>query len=115
LNIADNNGARKIMCIRVLGAINHKCAHIGNVIIAIIKEEVPNMPLEKSEVVRAIVMCTCKEFERDNGMMIRSDDNATIVIDQEGNPKGTRVFGPVAQELRQLNFTKIVSLAPEVL
>jgi large subunit ribosomal protein L14 len=115
LNIADNSGARKIMCIRVLGASNRKCAHIGDVIIAIIKEAVPNMPLEKSEVVRAVVIRTCKEFERDNGMMIRSDDNAAVVIDQEGNPKGTRVFGPVAQELRQLNFTKIVSLAPEVL
>jgi len=115
LNIADNSGARKIMCIRVLGASNRKCAHIGVVIIAIIKEAVPNMPLEKSEVVRAVVIRTCKEFERDNGMMIRSDDNAAVVIDQEGNPKGTRVFGPVAQELRQLNFTKIVSLAPEVL
>ena len=115
LNIADNSGARKIMCIRVLGASNRKYAHIGDVIIAIIKEAVPNMPLEKSEVVRAVVIRTCKEFERDNGMMIRSDDNAAVVIDQEGNPKGTRVFGPVAQELRQLNFTKIVSLAPEVL
>ena len=73
------------------------------------------MPLEKSEVVRAVVIRTCKELERDNGMMIRSDDNAAVVIDQEGNPKGTRVFGPVAQELRKLNFTKIVSLAPEVL
>nr|YP_004891445.1 ribosomal protein L14 [Pseudotsuga sinensis var. wilsoniana]YP_010184937.1 ribosomal protein L14 [Pseudotsuga brevifolia]YP_010204483.1 ribosomal protein L14 [Pseudotsuga sinensis]AET46404.1 ribosomal protein L14 [Pseudotsuga menziesii var. menziesii]AXQ02088.1 ribosomal protein L14 [Pseudotsuga menziesii var. glauca]AXQ02162.1 ribosomal protein L14 [Pseudotsuga macrocarpa]QVH34616.1 ribosomal protein L14 [Pseudotsuga brevifolia]UAV84908.1 ribosomal protein L14 [Pseudotsuga sinensis] len=115
LNIADNSGARKIMCIRVLGASNRKYAHIGDVIIAIIKEAVPNMPLEKSEVVRAVVIRTCKELERDNGMMIRSDDNAAVVIDQEGNPKGTRVFGPVAQELRQLNFTKIVSLAPEVL
>nr|YP_009132493.1 ribosomal protein L14 [Abies koreana]YP_009388126.1 ribosomal protein L14 [Abies sibirica]YP_009522044.1 ribosomal protein L14 [Abies concolor]YP_009522112.1 ribosomal protein L14 [Abies religiosa]YP_009575881.1 ribosomal protein L14 [Abies chensiensis]YP_009642594.1 ribosomal protein L14 [Abies alba]YP_009653110.1 ribosomal protein L14 [Abies fargesii]YP_009653184.1 ribosomal protein L14 [Abies kawakamii]YP_009653258.1 ribosomal protein L14 [Abies fanjingshanensis]YP_009653332.1 riboso len=115
LNIADNSGARKIMCIRVLGASNRKSAHIGDVIIAIIKEAVPNMPLEKSEVVRAVVVRTCKELERDNGMMIRSDDNAAVVIDQEGNPKGTRVFGPVAQELRQLNFTKIVSLAPEVL
>jgi large subunit ribosomal protein L14 len=115
LNIVDNSGARKVMCIRVLGASNRKCAHIGDVIIAIIKEAVPNMPLEKSEVVRAVVIRTCKKFERDNGMMIRSYDNAEVVIDQEGNPKGTRVFGPVAQELRQLNFMKIVSLAPEVL
>ena len=115
LNIADNSGARKIMCIRVLGASNRKYAHIGDVIIAIIKEAVPNMPLEKSEVVRAVVIRTCKELKRSDGMIIRSDDNAAVVIDQEGNPKGTRVFGPVAQELRQLNFTKIVSLAPEVL
>ena len=115
LNVADNSGARKLMCIRVLGAGNRNTANIGDIIIAIIKEAAPNMPLQESEVVRAVVIRTCKEFERDNGMMIRSDDNAAVVIDQEGNPKGTRVFGPVAQELRQLNFTKIVSLAPEVL
>nr|YP_009144079.1 ribosomal protein L14 [Wollemia nobilis]AKE36625.1 ribosomal protein L14 [Wollemia nobilis] len=115
LNVADNSGARKLMCIRVLGASNRKYAHIGDVIIAIIKEVAPNMPLEKSEVVRAVVIRTCKELKRDNGMIIRSDDNAAVVIDQQGNPKGTRVFGSVARELRQLNFTKIVSLAPEVL
>nr|YP_008965067.1 ribosomal protein L14 [Agathis dammara]YP_009121337.1 ribosomal protein L14 [Araucaria heterophylla]YP_009512046.1 ribosomal protein L14 [Araucaria angustifolia]YP_009722055.1 ribosomal protein L14 [Araucaria araucana]YP_009722136.1 ribosomal protein L14 [Araucaria bidwillii]YP_009917300.1 ribosomal protein L14 [Araucaria cunninghamii]AJF42026.1 ribosomal protein L14 [Araucaria scopulorum]AJF42109.1 ribosomal protein L14 [Araucaria muelleri]AJF42189.1 ribosomal protein L14 [Araucaria ber len=115
LNVADNSGARKLMCIRVLGASNRKYAHIGDVIIAIIKEVAPNMPLEESEVVRAVVIRTCKELKRDNGMIIRSDDNAAVVIDQQGNPKGTRVFGSVARELRQLNFTKIVSLAPEVL
>nr|AER45561.1 rpl14 [Agathis australis] len=115
LNVADNSGARKLMCIRVLGASNRKYAHIGDIIIAIIKEVAPNMPLEESEVVRAVVIRTCKELKRDNGMIIRSDDNAAVVIDQQGNPKGTRVFGSVARELRQLNFTKIVSLAPEVL
>lgn len=115
LNVADNSGARKLMCIRVLGTSNRKYAHIGDVIIAVIKEVVPNMPLEKSEVVRAVVIRTCKELKRDNGMIIRSDDNAAVVIDQQGNPKGTRIFGSVARELRQLNFTKIVSLAPEVL
>nr|YP_009701009.1 ribosomal protein L14 [Manoao colensoi]QEQ14215.1 ribosomal protein L14 [Manoao colensoi] len=115
LNVADNSGARKLMCIRVLGTSNRKYAHIGDVIIAVIKEVVPNMALEKSEVVRAVVIRTCKELKRDNGMIIRSDDNAAVVIDQQGNPKGTRVFGSVARELRQLNFTKIVSLAPEVL
>nr|AER45560.1 rpl14 [Halocarpus kirkii]QYB21587.1 ribosomal protein L14 [Halocarpus bidwillii] len=115
LNVADNSGARKLMCIRVLGTSNPKYAHIGDVIIAVIKEVVPNMPLKESEVVRAVVIRTCKELKRDNGMIIRSDDNAAVVIDQKGNPKGTRVFGSVARELRQLNFTKIVSLAPEVL
>ena len=104
LNIADNSGARKIMCIRVLGASNRKCAHIGDVIIAIIKEAVPNMPLEKSEVVRAVVIRTCKEFERDNGMMIRSDDNAVVVIDQEGNPKGTRVFWSGCSGIETIEF-----------
>nr|QYB22080.1 ribosomal protein L14 [Phyllocladus trichomanoides]BBF91094.1 ribosomal protein L14 [Phyllocladus aspleniifolius] len=115
LNVADNSGARKLMCIRVLGTSNRKYAHIGDVIIAVIKEVVPNMPLEESEVVRAVVIRTCKELKRDNGIIIRSDDNAAVVIDQQGNPKGTRVFGSVTRELRQLNFTKIVSLAPEVL
>nr|QYB22243.1 ribosomal protein L14 [Prumnopitys andina]QYB22573.1 ribosomal protein L14 [Prumnopitys amara]BBF91176.1 ribosomal protein L14 [Prumnopitys andina] len=115
LNVADNSGARKLMCIRVLGTSNRKYAHIGDVIIAVIKEVVPNMPLEESEVVRAVVIRTCKELKRDNGMIVRSDDNAAVVIDQQGNPKGTRIFGSVARELRQLNFTKIVSLAPEVL
>nr|YP_009631254.1 ribosomal protein L14 [Podocarpus latifolius]QCA41118.1 ribosomal protein L14 [Podocarpus latifolius]QJF73013.1 ribosomal protein L14 [Podocarpus milanjianus] len=115
LNVADNSGARELMCIRVLGTNNRKYAHIGDVIIAVIKEVIPSMPLEKSEVVRAVVIRTCKELKRDNGMIIRSDDNAAVVIDQKGNPKGTRVFGSVARELRQLNFTKIVSLAPEVL
>jgi large subunit ribosomal protein L14 len=80
------------MCIRVLGASNRKCSHIGDVIITIIKEAVPNMPLEKLKVVRVVVTRTCKEFERDNGMMIRSNDNAAVVIDQEGNPKGTQVL-----------------------
>nr|YP_009158466.1 ribosomal protein L14 [Dioon spinulosum]AFS64478.1 ribosomal protein L14 [Dioon spinulosum]BAR93672.1 ribosomal protein L14 [Dioon spinulosum]BDI62872.1 ribosomal protein L14 [Dioon spinulosum] len=115
LNVADNSGARKLMCIRVLKASNCQYAHIGDVIIAIIKEAVPNMPLKESEIIRAVVVRTCKELERDNGMIIRSDDNAAVVIDQEGNPRGTRVFGSVARELRQLNFAKIVSLAPEVL
>nr|YP_002519748.1 ribosomal protein L14 [Gnetum parvifolium]YP_008082229.1 ribosomal protein L14 [Gnetum montanum]YP_009117879.1 ribosomal protein L14 [Gnetum gnemon]A6BM44.1 RecName: Full=Large ribosomal subunit protein uL14c; AltName: Full=50S ribosomal protein L14, chloroplastic [Gnetum parvifolium]ANZ54134.1 ribosomal protein L14 [Gnetum pendulum]AGL11075.1 ribosomal protein L14 [Gnetum montanum]AJE71506.1 ribosomal protein L14 [Gnetum gnemon]ALK01083.1 ribosomal protein L14 [Gnetum gnemon]ANZ53672.1 len=115
LNIADNSGARKIMCIRVVGTTYQKYAYIGDIIIAIIKEVVPNTKMEKSEIVRAVVIRTSKEFQRDDGMRIRSDDNAAIIIDQKGNPKGTRVFGPVLQELRQWNFTKIISLAPEVL
>lgn len=115
LNVADNSGARKLMCIQILGASNRKYAHIGDVIIAVVKEAVPNMPLKKSEIVRAIVVRTCKELKRKNGTIIQFDDNAAVVINQEGNPKGTRVFGPVARELRESNFTKIVSLAPEVL
>ncbi|KAL5697003.1 hypothetical protein ACHQM5_031137 [Ranunculus cassubicifolius] len=97
------------------GASNRRYAHIGDVIVAVIKEAVPNMPLQRSEVIRAVIVRTCKELKRDNGMIIQYDDNAAVVIDQEGNPKGTRVFGAIARELRQLNFTKIVSLAPEVL
>nr|UUF92583.1 ribosomal protein L14 [Allium fasciculatum] len=115
LNVADNSGARELMCIRIIGAGNHRYAHIGDIIVAVIKEAVPNMPLERSEIIRAVIVRTCKELKRNNGMIIRYDDNAAVVIDQEGNPKGTRVFGAIARELRQLNFTKIVSLAPEVL
>nr|YP_009466361.1 ribosomal protein L14 [Genlisea filiformis]AUN28415.1 ribosomal protein L14 [Genlisea filiformis] len=115
LNVADNSGARELMCIRIVGANNRRYAHIGDIIVAVIKEAVPNMPLEKSEIVRAVVVRTCKELQRDNGMLLRYDDNAAVVIDNEGNPKGTRIFGALPRELRQLNFTKIVSLAPEVL
>nr|WBN97172.1 ribosomal protein L14 [Begonia sp. RBGE:20160139] len=115
LNVADNSGARKLMCIRIIGASNRRYAHIGDVIIAVIKEAVPNTPLERSEVIRAVIVRTCKELKRENGIIIRYDDNAAVVIDQEGNPKGTRVFGAIPRELRQLNFTKIISLAPEVL
>ena len=115
LNVADNSGARKLMCIRIIGTSNRRYAYIGDVIVAVIKEAVPNTPLERSEVIRAVIVRTCKELKRSNGIIIQYDDNAAVVIDQEGNPKGTRVFGAIARELRQLNFTKIVSLAPEVL
>nr|YP_009032860.1 ribosomal protein L14 [Osmundastrum cinnamomeum]AHA59593.1 ribosomal protein L14 [Osmundastrum cinnamomeum] len=114
-NVADNSGARKPMCIRVLGTSNRKYASTGDIIIAVVKEAVPNMPLKKSEAVRAVVVRTCKGMKRGNGMIMRFDDNAAVVINQEGNPKGTRVFGPVARESRECNFAKIVSLAPEVL
>ncbi|KAL3528087.1 hypothetical protein ACH5RR_012743, partial [Cinchona calisaya] len=113
LNVADNSRARELMCIRIIGASNRQYAHIGDVIIIVIKEAVPNMPLERSKVVRFVVVRTCKELKRDNGMIIRYDDNAAVVIDQERNCKGTRIFGAIARELRQLHFTKIVSLALE--
>ncbi|GLT87078.1 hypothetical protein SLE2022_051790 [Rubroshorea leprosula] len=96
-------------------ASHRRYAHIGDVIIAVIKEAGPKAPLERSEVVRAVIVRTCKELKRDNGIIIRYDDNAAVIIDQAGNPKGTRIFGAIAEELRQLNFTKIVSLAPEIL
>lgn len=115
LNVADNSGARKLMCIRVLGSNNRKYANIGDMIIAVVKEASPNMPLKRSEIVRAVIVRTRKGLKRDNGMILRFDDNAAVVINIEGNPRGTRVFGPVARELREFNFTKIVSLAPEVL
>nr|YP_010214052.1 ribosomal protein L14 [Loranthus delavayi]YP_010214311.1 ribosomal protein L14 [Loranthus guizhouensis]YP_010214376.1 ribosomal protein L14 [Loranthus kaoi]YP_010214441.1 ribosomal protein L14 [Loranthus lambertianus]YP_010214506.1 ribosomal protein L14 [Loranthus pseudo-odoratus]YP_010214571.1 ribosomal protein L14 [Loranthus odoratus]UBN07648.1 ribosomal protein L14 [Loranthus delavayi]UBN07713.1 ribosomal protein L14 [Loranthus delavayi]UBN07778.1 ribosomal protein L14 [Loranthus dela len=115
LTVADNSGARELMCIRILGTSNRRYAQIGDIILAVIKDTMPNMPLKRSEVVRAVIVRTCKELKRENGIIIRNDDNAAVVIDPEGNPKGTRVFGGIARELRHLNFTKIISLAPEVL
>jgi large subunit ribosomal protein L14 len=115
LTVADNSGARKLMCIRVLGGSHRQSATIGDIIIAVVKDAIPNMPLKKSDIVRAVIVRTCKGLRRENGMTIRFDDNAAVVINKENNPRGTRVFGPVARELRDRNFTKIVSLAPEVL
>lgn len=114
LNVADNSGARKLMCIRVLGG-NRTYAGVGDVIIAVVKDALPNMAIKKSDVVRAVVVRTRKALRRNSGMSIRFDDNAAVIINTDGNPRGTRVFGPVARELRDKNFTKIVSLAPEVL
>jgi large subunit ribosomal protein L14 len=115
LNVADNSGARKLMCIRIIGASNQRYAQIGNVIVAVIKEAVPKMSLEKSEVIRAVIVRTCKEFKCEDGMIIKYDDNAAVVIDQKGNPKGSRIFGAITEELRRFRFTKILSLAPDVL
>ena len=115
LNVADNSGARKLMCIRVLGGNQRQSANIGDIIIAVVKDAIPNMALKKSDIVRAVIVLTCKGLRRSNGMTIRFDDNAAVIINKENNPRGTRVFGPVARELRDRNFTKIVSLAPEVL
>lgn len=113
LNVADNSGAKKIMCIKVLGS-NRRYAHIGDVIIAVVKDASPNMPVKRSDVVRAVVLRT-KTIRRSDGMSIRFDDNAAVIINKENNPRGTRVFGPIARELRDKEFSKIVSLAPEVL
>jgi large subunit ribosomal protein L14 len=114
LNVADNSGARKLMCIRVLGG-NRRYANVGDVVIAVVKDAIPNMAVKKSDVVRAVIVRTKKGLRRSSGMSIRFDDNAAVIINNDGNPRGTRVFGPVARELRDKNFTKIVSLAPEVL
>jgi large subunit ribosomal protein L14 len=115
LNVADNSGARKLMCLRVLGTGNRRYGHIGDEIIAVVKEALPNMGVKKSDVVRAVIVRTRKSLRRESGMSIRFDDNAAVIINNEGNPRGTRVFGPVARELREKNYTKIVSLAPEVI
>ena len=114
LTVADNTGAKKVMCIRVLGG-NKKYAEIGDTIIAVVKEAIPNMPIKRSDVVKAIVVRTKKTIRRQDGMYIRFDDNAAVIVNTENNPRGTRVFGPVAREIRDRNFSKIVSLAPEVL
>jgi large subunit ribosomal protein L14 len=114
LTVADNTGAKKVMCIRVLGG-NKKYAKIGDTIIAVVKEAIPNMPVKRSDVIRAIVVRTKKTIRRPDGMYIRFDDNAAVIVNAENNPRGTRVFGPVAREIRDKNFSKIVSLAPEVL
>jgi len=114
LTVADNTGAKKVMCIRILGG-NKKYAEIGDTIIAVVKEALPNMPIKRSDVIRAIVVRTKKTIRRQDGMYIRFDDNAAVIVNMDNNPRGTRVFGPVAREIRDKNFSKIVSLAPEVL
>ncbi len=114
LTVADNTGAKKIMCIRVLGG-NKKYAKIGDSIIAVVKEALPNMPIKRSDIVRAVIVRTRKTIRRADGMYIRFDDNASVIVNSENNPRGTRVFGPVAREIRDQNLSKIVSLAPEVL
>jgi large subunit ribosomal protein L14 len=115
LHVADNSGARKLMCLRVLGTGNCTYGSIGDQIIAVVKDAIPNMAVKKSDVVRAVIVRTRQTVSRESGMSIRFDDNAAVIINPDGNPKGTRVFGPVARELRDKNFTKIVSLAPEVI
>lgn len=114
LTVADNTGAKKVMCIRVLGG-NKKYAKVGDTIIAVVKEALPNMPIKRSDVVRAIIVRTTKSIRRQDGMYIRFDDNAAVIVNQDNNPRGTRVFGPVAREIRDKSYSKIVSLAPEVL
>ena len=114
LNVADNSGARKIMCIQVLGTSNPKYANIGDVIVGVVKEALPNMPIKRSDIVKAVIVRTKKTIRRQDGMSIRFDDNAAVIINKEYNPRGTRVFGPIAKELRDKNFSKIISLAPEV-
>nr|YP_009568957.1 ribosomal protein L14 [Physena sessiliflora]YP_009569464.1 ribosomal protein L14 [Physena madagascariensis]QBC68904.1 ribosomal protein L14 [Physena madagascariensis]QBC68981.1 ribosomal protein L14 [Physena sessiliflora] len=113
LDVADNSGARQLMCIRIIGASNQRYAHIGDVIVAVIKKAIPTTRLERSEVIRAVIVRTRKELKRSDGIIIRYDNNAAVIIDQAGKPKGTRFFGPIAEELKR-NFTKILSLAPEI-
>jgi large subunit ribosomal protein L14 len=115
LRVADNTGARTIECIRIMGRSRKTTAEVGDVIVAAVKTAIPNAPVKKGDVVRAVVVRTAKEFGRPDGSYIRFDENAAVLINNQGNPRGTRIFGPVARELRDRNYMKIVSLAPEVL
>lgn len=115
LRIADNSGAKSVLCIRVLGGSGRRYASIGDVIVATVKDAIPNSPVKKGEVVKAVVVRTAKEVRRRDGTYIRFDDNAAVLINPQGEPRGTRIFGPVGRELREKRFMKIVSLAPEVL
>jgi large subunit ribosomal protein L14 len=115
LKIADNTGAREVLCIRVDGGSHRRYAGVGDVITCTVKQAIPHGSVKKGEVVKAVVVRTKKGFGRDDGTYIAFDENAAVLIDQGNNPRGTRIFGPVARELRERNFMKIVSLAPEVL
>lgn len=115
LKVADNTGAKSIMCINVLGGTRRRYAYVGDIIVASVKQATPGGAVKKGEMVRAVVVRTAKPYRRRDGSYIRFDDNAAVILTDKNNPKGTRIFGPVARELREKNFMKIVSLAPEVL
>ncbi len=115
LNVADNSGAKRAQCIKVLGGTKRKYAGVGDIIVVAVKDALPGAPVKKGDVERAVIVRTKKEYKRIDGTYIRFDDNACVIIDAQENPKGKRIFGPVARELRDGDFMKIVSLAPEVL
>ena len=115
LVVADNTGAKELLVIRVMGSSNKKFAAVGDVVVATVKDATPNMTVKKSEVVKAVIVRTKHDIKRADGSVIRFDENVAVIINKDGNPRGTRVFGPVARELRDKNFMKIVSLAPEVI
>ena len=115
LDVADNSGARRVLCIRVLGGSRRRYARIGDIIVGAVKEAIPGGKVSKGDVVKAVVVRTSKETRRSDGSYIRFDTNSAVIIDNQGEPVGTRIFGPVARELRAKRFMKIISLAPEVL
>ena len=115
LKIADNSGAKRALCIRVLGGSKRRYASVGDVVVVTVKDAIPNSPVKKGEVVRAVIVRTAKEVRRRDGTYIRFDDNAAVLLTPQGEPQGTRIFGPVGRELREKKYMKIVSLAPEVL
>lgn len=114
LNVADNTGAKKIMCIRILKT-QKRAAKVGDIIIGVVKESIPNMPIKRSSVVRAVIVRTKTRIHRSDGMSLKFDENAAVIINAENNPRGTRVFGPIAKEIREKNFTKIISLANDLI
>ncbi len=116
LTVADNTGGRQLLVIRVLGGSKRHYGHVGDVVVATVKTATPHAAVKKSDIVKAVIVRTAKEYRRPDGSYIRFDDNAAVILDVDGvNPKGTRIFGPVARELREKGFAKIISLAPEVL
>jgi large subunit ribosomal protein L14 len=115
LKVADNTGARELMCIKVLGGSRRRYASLGDVVVCSVKVAIPGGNAKKKEVVRAVIVRVAKDYRRKDGSIIRFDDNAAVLIDKQGQPRGTRIFGPVARELREKDYMKIVSLAPEVL
>jgi large subunit ribosomal protein L14 len=115
LKVADNSGAREIMCINILGGTRRRYAYLGDTIVASVKKAIPNAATKKGDVVRAVVVRSAFPFRRPDGSYIKFDENAAVILSDKNNPKGTRIFGPVARELRDKQYTKIVSLAPEVL
>jgi len=115
LKVADNTGAKEILCIRVLGGSKRRYAYVGDIIVATVKDAIPGGNVKKGEVVKAVVVRTAKEHRRQDGSYIRFDENAAVILNNAGEPRGTRIFGPVARELREKRFMRIVSLAPEVI
>lgn len=115
LKVADNSGAKIVECIRVKGGYRKRYGHIGDIIVAAVKEAIPHAPVKKSDVVKAVIVRTKKEIRRPDGTYLRFDENACVLIDDKGEPRGTRIFGPVAREIRKRGYVKIASLAPEVL
>jgi large subunit ribosomal protein L14 len=115
VSVADNSGARELLCIRVLGGTRRRYASLGDTIVATVKEAQPNSDVSKGEIVRAVIVRVAKPVQRNDGSMIRFDDNAAVLIADDGDPRGTRIFGPVARELRDRRYMRIISLAPEVL
>ena len=115
LNVADNSGAKKVRCFRVMKGFKRRYAGLGDVVMASVQDAIPHGNIKNGDVVKVVIVRTAKEYRREDGTYIRFDDNAAVIINDEGEPKGTRIFGPIARELREANYLKIISLAPEVI